>query len=101
MLYVVGDEDAVFGFGLLGVAGRVVHTAEEAQQALAAALENDSVAIIFLTANLADAMREWVDHIRVSQVTPLLVEIPASHGELAHSSLRQLVQQSLGVHLDG
>ena len=37
-LYVIGDENAVFGFGLVGVEGQAAHSAEEAHRFLQRAL---------------------------------------------------------------
>ena len=45
-LWVIGSQDAVWGFALAGVGGQIVATAEELNQALDAALKDEDVGII-------------------------------------------------------
>ncbi|MEZ4867060.1 MAG: V-type ATP synthase subunit F [Caldilineaceae bacterium] len=100
-LFVIGDENAVFGFALFGVAGQVVQNVEEARQALNTALTDASVAMIFLTDEWAATMRAEVDRHMATVATPLLVEIPSSQPNPARQSLRDLLQGALGIRLEG
>lgn len=98
-LFVIGDENAVFGFALLGVGGQVVHTVDEAQQAFTAAMTRPEMGILFLTETWARTLGPVVEQAKVDMVTPIVVEIPASQPVAERPSLRELVQQSLGVRL--
>ncbi|MFN8486019.1 MAG: V-type ATP synthase subunit F [Caldilineaceae bacterium] len=99
-LFVIGDENAVFGFALLGVEGKIVHTADEAQQAFTAAMTRPELGILFLTETWASALRSTVDQWKADPLAPIVVEIPASQPTAARPSLRELVQQSLGLRLE-
>ena len=99
-ILVIGDEDAVIGFALLGVEGRAVHSEEEARQALEAAMSNRQLRIVLLTEDWASAMRETVDQLKATVLEPVLLEIPASRPVAQLTSLRELVQQALGIRLE-
>jgi vacuolar-type H+-ATPase subunit F/Vma7 len=51
--YVIGDESAVTGFGLAGVEGEVVETADEAREAIKKAFLSPDVGIIIVTEKIA------------------------------------------------
>jgi V/A-type H+/Na+-transporting ATPase subunit F len=98
-LHVIGDEDAVLGFALLGVHGEVVHTPAEAHHALHAAVAAGRRRIILVTAEWAAAMREEINSLQAASELYIL-EIPASRPQPQRTSLRALVQAALGVRLD-
>ena len=52
--FIIGDEDAVLGFGLVGVEGRAAHSPAEAEQALSGALEDREVGIVLITERVAE-----------------------------------------------
>lgn len=96
---VVGAEAAVHGFALAGVRGDVAASAEELHTALAAAMADNSVAIILLTEDAASLDRTWVDEIKL-QSSPLIVEIPGPAGpDPDRPSLSDVVQQMTGVRI--
>ena len=99
-LLVIGDENGVFGFALLGVEGRVVHSAEEARQALEEALASREPGIVLLTEEWAEAMRDEVDRLKATVLEPLILEIPASRPITVRRSLHELVQRALGIRLE-
>jgi len=98
-LLIIGDDNAVFGFALLGVPGQVVHSAEEAHDALQSALNDKEIDIIFVTEAWAAALQTEVAQHRATMPTPLLIEIPGSEPVAQHKSLRDLVQEALGMRL--
>ncbi len=94
--FVIGDEDTVLGFSLVGVAGKVAHTKEEVEKALDYAFKKENTGIIIITISAANLVRHIVDEHIFSDEFPLVVEIPDSehpHGE----NLRELAQKSIGV----
>jgi V/A-type H+-transporting ATPase subunit F len=99
-LFVIGDENAVLGFGLLGVEGCAVDTLDEAHQALADARSHMQSGILFITEEWADALRDEVDQLKAVTLEPLILEVPASQPRADRASLRMLVQNALGIHLD-
>lgn len=99
-LRVIGDENAVFGFALLGVPGEIVRTPAEAGHALRTAVAAGRPEIILVTAEWAATMREEINHWMATVTEPYILEIPASGPQPAQASLRSVVQAALGVRLD-
>jgi V/A-type H+-transporting ATPase subunit F len=97
----IADEDTVRGFRLAGVPGEVVSTATEATTAVEAAATQPDCGVIILTEKIAGTIRPLVDQIRFERERPLIVEIAGPEGEApGRKSLRQLVQEAVGIHLE-
>jgi Archaeal/vacuolar-type H+-ATPase subunit F len=99
--YVIGDSDMVTGFRLVGVEGVEASTTGEARQALKAALSRKDIGIIVMSeAFFGDAdMRDEVDKIRQEQVSPLIVELPASKGPSNATPLSEVISKILGIKI--
>jgi V/A-type H+-transporting ATPase subunit F len=98
--FVIGDDDVVLGFDLVGVRGSVVATPEEAGAALNEALENKEIGIILITERAAELIRPLVDRYILEKEFPLLLEIPDRHGPIeGKPNLREMMNQSMGVSL--
>lgn len=98
--YVIGDEDTVLGFGMVGVRGRQVETEREASYALDSALEDTEIGILIMTERVADLVRERVDYLLFSEDFPLVVEIPDRAGKVANRpSLRETVNNAIGIQV--
>jgi V/A-type H+-transporting ATPase subunit F len=97
----IADEDTVRGFRLAGITGSVAHSATEAAASVASAVAEPDCGILILTQQLADGIRPLVEQIRFERERPLIVEIIGPEGAApARKSLRQLVQEAVGLHLD-
>ena len=97
-LLVIGDENMVFGFGLLGIDGRIVHTAEEAQRTLDQAVSEPEAEIILVATEWADILRQRMDALMSASLRPIVLEIPSSTpDETGRTDLRGLLQHTLGV----
>lgn len=97
--FVIGDEDTVLGFSLVGVFGMQATTAEQAKQAWDKALENPEHGIIIITTEVADMIRPIVNRYLFSESFPLVVEIPSANAKAGAPDLRSLVNQAIGVSL--
>ncbi len=98
--HVIGDEDAVLGFGMVGVPGRAVSTAEQAEEAFRAALADGEVGIIVMTERIADLIRPMVDRFVFTGRFPLIVEIPDRRGAMEGKlGIREMVNAAIGVKL--
>lgn len=98
--FVIGDEDTVLGFGMVGVEGKAVDGEEETRAALDTALGDPDVGIILITERSAAAQRSLVDKYMFSRRFPLIVEIPDYRGPMeGRPSLRELVNQAIGIKL--
>ena len=98
--YIIGDEDTVLGFGMVGVEGTVITTAEEAEQAFNDALQSQEIGILIITEQAAEMIRTQVDEYLFSERFPLIVEIPNRTGRVPEKpSLREMVNQAIGIQL--
>jgi V/A-type H+-transporting ATPase subunit F len=98
--FVIGDEDAVLGFGLVGVAGAVVRSQAQAREAFSTALEQTDIGIIIITERIADLIRPQVDRFVFTRNFPLIVEIPDRKGPLTGKpGIREMVNQAIGIKL--
>ena len=99
-LLVIGSQDAVLGFDLVGVRGRIVTTAKELNQALDAALADKEVGIVLVTEDVADLARQRVDMLRVRSTVPLVVEIPGPEGPRPdRPPLSEVIRRTIGVRI--
>jgi V/A-type H+/Na+-transporting ATPase subunit F len=98
--YVIGDEDAVLGFGMVGVQGRCVHNTDETAQAFKNALSDHEVGIILITERIAELIRPEVDRYVFTENFPLIVEIPDWEGKLSsRPPIREMVNSAIGIKL--
>ena len=98
--YVIGDEDAVLGFGMVGVRGSAAATEKEAEEAFSSALDDGDIGIIIITEEAADLIRPLVDRYVFTQQFPLIVEIPGRNGrQEGRKSLRDMVNAAIGIKL--
>ncbi|MBN2508902.1 MAG: V-type ATP synthase subunit F [Spirochaetales bacterium] len=98
--YVIGDEDAVLGFGMVGVRGAAASTEKEAQEAFTQALDDGDIGIIIITEETADLIRPTVDRYVFTRQFPLIVEIPGRSGRReGGKTLRDMVNAAIGIKL--
>ncbi len=96
----IGDEDTVLGFGMVGVQGKTVRNAEEAEAAFRAVLEDREIGIIIITERIAELIRPSVDQYLFTRDFPLIVEIPDREGKItAKAGIREMVNQAIGIKL--
>lgn len=98
--FMIGDEDAVLGFGMVGVQGRSVRTPQEAEAAFKSALENREIGIVIITERIAELIRPLVDDYVFTEEFPLIVEIPDRTGRMeGRVELREMVNRAIGITL--
>jgi V/A-type H+-transporting ATPase subunit F len=97
---IIGDEDTVLGFGIVGVSGQIAVNAEEAKLAFTATLEDKTVGIIIMTEQVADMIRSTVDRYLFTESFPLIVEIPDRKGHQAdRPDIKDMVNAAIGIKL--
>jgi V/A-type H+-transporting ATPase subunit F len=97
---IIGDEDSVLGFGLVGVSGRVAHDAVEAQRAFEGIIADQETSIIIITERVADMIRPIVDQYLFTVSFPLIVEIPDRNGPKPNRpGIKELVNTAIGIKL--
>lgn len=98
--FVIGDQDTVLGFGLVGVDGVSVHGPEEARAAFDRALETREIGIVVITEKAAEMIRPVVDRYVFTEDFPLILEIPDRTGPHPdRPDMRSLVNQAIGINL--
>ena len=97
---VIGDEDTILGFGIVGVIGKVATNEEETRRAFNELLEDKDVSIIIITERLADKIRALVDQYLLTQSFPLIVEIPDRQGRLpGRPGIKEMVNAAIGIKI--
>ncbi len=97
---IIGDEDTVLGFGMVGVSGKVADNADEAQRAFQALLQDKETSIIIITERIADMIRSTVDKYLFTVSFPLIVEIPDRNGtKPGRPGIKEMVNTAIGLKL--
>jgi len=98
--FVIGDEDAVLGFGLVGIQGLKAENPQEAESAFKAALEDSNVGIVIIEDRIADMIRPMVDRYIFAEQFPLFVEVPGREGKQPDwRGIRAMVNEAIGINL--
>ena len=97
---VIGNQEAVLGFSLVGVHGTAVSTASEANDALDEAFSTDDIGIILVTEEIAGLIEARMEQLKLRSTVPLVVEIPGPEGVRPdRPSLNEMVLSAIGVRL--
>ena len=97
---VIGHPEAVLGFSLAGVSGRVATTAAELNQALDEVQASKDVGIVLVTQDVAELIPARMEHLKLRSTIPLVVEIPAQGGvPEGQESLGEIVLRAIGIKL--
>jgi len=98
--FVIGDEEAVLGFGLVGIQGLKVENPKEAETAFKTALDDRDIGIIIIEDKIADMIRPVVDKYIFTEQFPLILEVPGRVGkDLDRRSIRATVNEAIGIKL--
>jgi V/A-type H+-transporting ATPase subunit F len=98
-ILVIGHPEAVLGFSLAGVGGRVATTVDEVNQALDEAQASKEVGIVLVTQDVAQLIPARMEHLKLRSTVPLVVEIPAKGGAEGQESLGDIVLRAIGIRL--
>lgn len=100
-MYLVSDNiDTLVGMRLAGIDGTIVHDAENLRTCINELISDDEPGILMLTEQAARYDKSFIDNLKVSLHTPLIVEIPDRHGsrDIA-DSINNLVHEAIGLKL--
>jgi vacuolar-type H+-ATPase subunit F/Vma7 len=97
--YVIGDNDMLTGFRLVGVEGVEVTSLDETQKALNDALNRTDIAVLIIHDVFSNepSIRERIDKVRLERMTPLIVEVPSSKGTSNRAQLSDIISKILGI----
>lgn len=97
---VIGNQEAVLGFALAGVSGTAAKTAEEAEQALDAAMAEGDLGIILVTQDISHLIEARMDQLKLRSTVPLVVEIPGPEGVSPDTpTLGDVVLRAIGIKI--
>ena len=98
--FVLGDDDTVLGFRLVGVAGKVVGTREDTLAALREAVADKQIGVVLITEKLAAGIRDEVEARLYGLGFPLVLEIPDSSGpDPGRLDIQEVVRRAIGVSI--
>lgn len=99
--YIISDNhDTLVGMRLAGIMGCLVHTEEEAAEAVVRVLKKKDIAILAITEKAAALIPEEIQMLRERGELPLVVEIPDRHGtSRGPDFLTRYVQEAIGVKM--
>jgi vacuolar-type H+-ATPase subunit F/Vma7 len=97
---VIGHPDAVLGFSLVGVHGKPVRTAAEANQALDEAFSTPDVGIILVTDDVSTLIQDRMDSLKLRSTVPLVLEIESPKEKASvQPSISEIVFRAIGIKL--
>lgn len=100
-MYLISDNiDTQIGLRLVGIRGSVAHDSDNITAEIKKAIADPDLGILILTENAAAMVKDYINNLRVTLNTPLIIEIPDRHGsrDIA-GSINQMVQESIGLKL--
>jgi len=98
--YVIGDEDTVLGFSMVGVRGTGVHDRASAEEAFHRVIAEADVGILIITERVADHIRPAVEQYLFTDRFPLILEIPDRQGpKEGRTGIREMVNAAIGIKL--
>ena len=94
---IIGNADAVNGFKAVGVEAIGVKTQAECQEKLGQLFNTDDYAIVFITEDWADQIRNYLDELP-ARALPAIVAVPSQAGSTGAGlrSLKRIVEQAVG-----
>ena len=98
--FVIGDEDTVLGFGLVGVNGQVASSEDDARDLFTRAIKDGETAVVIITERIADMIRPLVDQYVFTEEFPLILEIHDREGPVpGKPSLREIANNAIGIRV--
>jgi len=96
-LFVIGHEDAVLGFSLVGVEGFSTGDPVAALDKLGEIVARGDVGIVLITPGLAGRLEEQLRRLESDTLVPIVLQIPAPGEPLERPPARGLVRRILRV----
>ncbi len=96
--YVIGEEELVIGFRLVGIEGKVATNRQEALEGFLYATKELKPRILILTEEIASFLETEAAEWNLSGQFPLLVEIPGLQGKLpGRKTLVEAIREAVGI----
>jgi V/A-type H+-transporting ATPase subunit F len=96
--FVLGEEEVIIGFNVVGIQGQVVETKDEALEGFRQALSFPDLKVLILTEEVSAFIDEKAAEWNMSGRFPLLVEIPGIQGRLeGKKNLVESIREAVGI----
>jgi V/A-type H+-transporting ATPase subunit F len=96
--FVLGEEEIIIGFNVVGIQGRVVITKDEALEGFLHAVSIPGLKVLILTEEVSSLISEKVMDWNMRNRFPLLVEIPGIQGRLeGRKTLVESIREAIGI----
>lgn len=98
--YLIGDEDSVLGFSLVGVEGKVVEGPQDTEDAIRTVIQRKDIGIILITEKYAKAVRPLIREITEKNTFPLIMELADRNGpDPDRPSIDDIIKNSIGINI--
>ena len=98
--FVIGDQDTVLGFNLVGIPGVTVARPEEVREAFREAVANRLGKILLITERLAREVEGAVIRQRALMKPPFVVEIPDRNGPMpTRKTIPEMIREAIGIRI--
>ena len=100
-MYLISDNiDTLIGMRLAGIDGCVAHKSEEIIAHTEKAVADAELGILIYTEKAAATVKDYLNNLKLTLHTPLIIEIPDRHGsrDIAES-INSMVRESIGLKL--
>ena len=96
--FVLGEEEIIIGFAVVGIQGRVVTTRDEALEGFRYAVETPGLKTLIMTEEVSSLLAEKVTEWNMSGRFPLVMEIPGLQGRLeGKKTLVESIREAVGI----
>lgn len=96
----IGDDETVLGFRLVGVGGTAVTGREEALRALRDAVADKQIGVVLITEKTAAEIRDEIEARLYGLGFPLVLEIPDASGpDEDRPDIEDMVRRAIGVSI--
>lgn len=99
--FIIGDNDMVTGFRLVGVEGTEATNLEEATEAMQKALTRNDLTMVIISEEFSTQphLKEIIEKFRRDHTNPLIVELPGSQGKPSEIHMSELISKILGAKI--
>lgn len=98
--FVIGEEEIIIGFNLVGIQGRIALDRGDALDAFRFATESADAKVLILTEEVAALLDAEVVDWNMSGRFPLLVEIPGLQGRMeGKKTLVESIREAIGIRV--
>ncbi len=96
-IHVIGTEDTVLGFGLIGISGTIAQNSEMVKQTLEQYANPKQYDLIIVNSRLLQGLEEFIDNYRLNSENPILFDIPDESGTPVQDLLRDFVKKAFAM----